>query len=51
MRLGRREVRHMENDRILQARFFSDCLDFGGQTEYLHAKLPVQARWFALAVA
>lgn len=30
---GEREIRHLEDDRILKATFFSECLDFRGKTK------------------
>ena len=39
-----REVRHMENDGILQATFFSDCLDFSGKKKV--ERIERRAEWF-----
>lgn len=40
-----REVRYMENDDILQAKFFSDCLDFRGMKKA--ERIERRAEWFA----
>ena len=40
-----REVRYMENDGILQATFFSDCLDFRGKKKAERTER--RAEWFA----
>ena len=40
-----REVRYMENDGILQATFFSDCLDFRGMRKA--KRIERRAEWFA----
>ena len=40
-----REVRYMENDGILQAMFFSDCLDFRGMRKA--KRIERRAEWFA----
>ena len=42
---GQREVRRMENDSILQATFFSDCLDFAGKTKT--QRVACRSEWFA----
>lgn len=42
---GNREVRYMENDDILQATFFSDCLDFRGKQKA--KRIERRAQWFA----
>lgn len=42
---GSREVRHMENDGILQATFFSDCLDFRGKKKA--ERIERRGEWFA----
>ena len=40
-----REVRYMENDGILQATFFSECLDFRGKKRV--ERIARRAEWFA----
>lgn len=42
---GNREVRYMEKDDILQASFFSDCLDFEGKKRA--ERTARRAEWFA----
>lgn len=42
---GKREIRQMENDDILQATFFSECLDFAGMKKQERAAQ--RADWFA----
>lgn len=46
---GEREVRRMENDDILQATFFSDCLDFVGRRKGERAAC--RAEWFQKSLA
>ncbi len=41
---GHREVRYMENDRILKATFFSECLDFTGKKR--HERISYRKEWF-----
>ena len=41
---GKREVRQMENDDILQATFFSECLDFAGKDK--PERIARRAEWF-----
>ena len=52
--VGQREVHHMENDNILRATFFSECLDFriGGRGERLRCipkseRIALRREWFA----
>ena len=44
VKLGNREVRYMENDGILKATFFSDCLDFRGKKKA--ERSAHRAEWF-----
>lgn len=46
--LGNREVRHMENDSILQATFFSDCLGFKGKKK--PERIACRAEWFSKSI-
>ena len=42
---GNREVRYMQNDDILQATFFSDCLDFRRKKKA--KRIELRSEWFA----
>ena len=44
-----REVRFMENDGILQATFFTECLDFSGMKK--HERAACRAAWFESEVS
>ena len=45
VRLDNREVRYMESDDILQATFFSDCLDFRRKKKA--KRIELRSEWFA----
>ena len=49
VREGNREVRYMENDGILRATFFSDCLDFGGKKK--PERTAIRVAWFARSLS
>ena len=49
VRSGKREVRYMESDDILQATFFSDCLDFRGKRKV--DRTEIRAKWFSKSLA
>ncbi len=45
---GNRQVRYMENDDILQATFFSDCLDFRETKKAM--RIERRSKWFAMSL-